>query len=89
MPAESYIPTDVKITVEKPVKPKPSLAELTKVETPGRPSPADMLEDSPKLRIILSEKLANKLIKQKKFRISHVVEYPTSDRTELEDYPLN
>jgi reverse gyrase len=44
MPQEAYVPTDVKITVEKPVRPKPSLAELTKVESPGRPSPADMLE---------------------------------------------
>lgn len=45
--------------------------------------------DSPKTRIIISEKLANKLVKSKKYKISHVVEYPTSDRTELEDYPLN
>lgn len=45
---EQFIPTDVKISVEKQVKQKPSLAELTKVESPGRPSPADMLEDSPK-----------------------------------------
>jgi DNA topoisomerase-1 len=35
-----------KITVEKEVREKPSLAELTKVESPGKPSPASMLEDS-------------------------------------------
>jgi DNA topoisomerase-1 len=35
----------VKITVEKSVKQKPTLAELTKVEKPGKPTSADLLED--------------------------------------------
>jgi DNA topoisomerase-1 len=34
-----------KLTVEKAVRSKPSLAELTTIESPGRPSPASMLED--------------------------------------------
>src|SRR3989339_1080616 len=46
MAVESFIPMgDVKQTIEKEVRKKPSVAELTTVETPGRPSPADMLED--------------------------------------------
>src|SRR3989344_3047089 len=40
--------TDPKQTVEKTVERKPSVEELTTVESPGKPSPASMLEDSPK-----------------------------------------
>lgn len=36
--------TKPKITIEKPVAEKPTIAELTTLEVPGRPSPADMLE---------------------------------------------
>ena len=37
--------SDAKQTVEKIVPEKPSLAELTTVESPGRPSPANLLEE--------------------------------------------
>ena len=41
MPVDSFIPvTGVKITTEKAVKPKPSIQELTKIESPGKPVPA-------------------------------------------------
>ncbi len=44
MAVESFIPvTDVKITTEKEVKPKPSIAELTTVEKPGKPVPASFI----------------------------------------------
>ncbi len=47
MAVESFIPvTNVKITTEKEVKQKPSLAELTTIESPGKPSPASMLEEN-------------------------------------------
>lgn len=36
--------SDVKQSVEKEVQQKPTLAELTTIESPGRPSPANMLE---------------------------------------------
>ncbi len=35
---------DAKITIEKPVKEKPSIAELTTIESPGKPVPASDLE---------------------------------------------
>lgn len=38
---------DAKITTEKEVKQKPTIEELTTVETPGRPSPANLLEERP------------------------------------------
>jgi DNA topoisomerase-1 len=44
MAVESFIPiTDVKITTEKEVKRKPSIEELTTVETPGKPVPASFI----------------------------------------------
>ncbi len=44
MPVESFIPLgDVKITTEKEVKRKPSIEELTTVETPGKPVPASFI----------------------------------------------
>ena len=46
MAVESFIPMgDVKISTEKPVKQKPTIEELTTVETPGRPFPARNLEN--------------------------------------------
>jgi DNA topoisomerase-1 len=52
MAVENFVPLgDVKQTIEKEVKKRPSIEELTKVEVPGKPSPADMLEDDkPKRR---------------------------------------
>ena len=48
MPVQDFIPIkDVKITTEKEVKQKPSLAELTTIESPGRPVPANSLESGP------------------------------------------
>lgn len=44
MPVESFIPvTDVKITTEKEVKRKPSIEELTTIESPGKPVPASFM----------------------------------------------
>lgn len=46
MAVEAFLqPSESKITVEKEVRQKPSLAELTTIERPGKPSPASMLED--------------------------------------------
>lgn len=39
---------DAKITIEKAVRPKPSIKELVIVEKPGRPSPANQLESPAK-----------------------------------------
>jgi len=48
MASVEFVPLgDVKQTIEKVVRKKPSVEELTKVEVPGKPSPADMLEDKP------------------------------------------
>lgn len=45
MAVESFIPlTDAKQTVEKEVKPLPSVAERTTIEQPGKPVPATSLE---------------------------------------------
>jgi len=48
--AEEYYPTasDPKRTVEKPVRQKPTIEQLTKIESPGRPMPASNLEEKPK-----------------------------------------
>ncbi len=47
MAVESFLtPSDVKLTVEKEVKRKPSIEELTTVESPGRPTPTDQLEET-------------------------------------------
>ncbi len=49
MAVESFLnPSDVKLTVEKTVKRKPSIAELTTIESPGKPTSADQLEEKPK-----------------------------------------
>lgn len=47
-PTEFIKITEPKQTVEKSVERKRSIEELTKVESPGRPSPASMLENSEK-----------------------------------------
>ncbi len=45
MPVKDYLPIeDAKLTVEKEVKPKLTTAELTTVESPGKPVPATQLE---------------------------------------------
>jgi hypothetical protein len=49
----------------------------------------DIFLDMNKLRIILSKKIAKKVIKSRKFRVSRVKEYPSSDRIEVEVYPLS
>ena len=47
MAVESFLtPTDVKLTVEKPVKKRPSIEELTTIESPGRPTSADQLDQT-------------------------------------------
>jgi DNA topoisomerase-1 len=47
MAVEAFLkPSDSKLTVEKEVKRKPSVEELTTVESPGRPSPANLLENN-------------------------------------------
>ncbi len=44
--ALEFIPTsDVKMTVEKEVKPKPSVTELTTIESPGKPIPASVIAE--------------------------------------------
>ena len=49
MPVQDFIPIkDVKITTEKEVKQKPSLAELTTIESPGKPVPMSLEDPSPK-----------------------------------------
>jgi len=57
MAAQDFVPLgDVKQTIEKEVRKRPTVEELTKVEVPGKPSPADMLEDKPKKTRKLSSK---------------------------------
>src|SRR3989338_4250925 len=47
MAVEDFIPLkDIKKTIEKEVKPKPTLAELTKIESPGKPISEDLLENN-------------------------------------------
>ncbi len=51
MAVEDFIPlSDVKQTTEKEVPRKPSIEELTTIDSPGRPSPASFLEEKPKKR---------------------------------------
>ena len=46
MAVESFIPTsDSKMTVEKAVKEKPSIQDLTTIESPGKPIPASELDN--------------------------------------------
>ncbi|MEK6899159.1 MAG: DNA topoisomerase I [Nanoarchaeota archaeon] len=47
MAVESFLqPDDAKITVEKEVREKPTIAELTTIESPGRPISADRLDEN-------------------------------------------
>ena len=47
MPANEFIPlTDVKISTEKEVKQRPSIEELTTVESPGKPVSAASIEEN-------------------------------------------
>jgi DNA topoisomerase-1 len=49
MAVGDFIPvTDVKQTIEKEVKRKPSIEELTTIESPGKPVPADSLDGGEK-----------------------------------------
>jgi len=57
MAVEAFLTTTKpKITIEKEVKEKPSIAELTTIETPGKPSPASMLEETKRTRTVKTEK---------------------------------
>jgi len=58
--------SEAKQTVEKEVHRKPSIAELTKVEVPGKPSPALFLEDN-------NGKRGKKTRRKKKFEKSEQV----------------
>lgn len=48
--------TEPKQTVEKSVQQKPSIEELTTIESPGKPSPASMLEDNTSKKRTYKEK---------------------------------
>lgn len=50
---ESFLPTstEAKQTVEKPVRAKPSVAELTTIESPGRPVPATELNQGTRKKV--------------------------------------
>ncbi len=59
MAVEAFLKAgDVKMTVEKQVRQKPSIAELTTVETPGRPSSASMLEEGSQRKAVRRRKVA-------------------------------
>lgn len=63
---EMFNVKDVKITTEKEVKPRPSVEELTTIESPGKPSPASLLESRPRRAKKSSEKLGSKEAKANK-----------------------
>jgi DNA topoisomerase I len=64
MAIESYLPTtDAKKTIEKAVKPKPSTADLTTVESPGKPVPASNLDHGSKLKKRRYKKPTSKNVK--------------------------
>ncbi len=54
-------PKNVKLTTEKVVQRKPTVAELTTIEQPGKPMPADHLEPDP-----IEKKVKKKLVRKKK-----------------------
>lgn len=61
MAVEAFLQTTKpKMTIEKEVKTKPTIAELTTIESPGKPSPADMLEEEKRERKIKSRKTTGK-----------------------------
>ena len=59
MAVESFLqPSESKQTVEKPVKQKPSITELTTIEFPGKPVPANYLESSPPKKVYKRKKVS-------------------------------
>ncbi len=62
MAVEAFLrPSEVKMTVEKEVRQRPTIAELTTIESPGRPSPASMLEELPQKKKNVKRKRAEKV----------------------------
>lgn len=80
MTVKDFLPIgDAKITIEKEVKPKLTLADLTTIESPGRPVPANQLESKKpeKIRRKKSEKSTPSEIKPpKKDSILIITEKP-------------
>ncbi|MBX4196274.1 DNA topoisomerase I [Candidatus Pacearchaeota archaeon] len=80
MAVNDFLPlTDVKMTTEKEVRQKPSLAELTTIESPGKPMPADSLEgekEKKKARKAKKETSEAKEEKVKKDGIMIITEKP-------------
>jgi DNA topoisomerase-1 len=75
MAVESFLPpSDVKITIEKSVKQKPSVSDLTTIESPGRPAPADEL--LPKIKKTRAKKPKAKAIEVNRDAILIVTEKP-------------
>ncbi len=59
--ALDYIPqSEAKLTVEKPVKEKPSVSELTTIESPGKPIPASELDKDERPKKARIKKAAKK-----------------------------
>jgi len=77
---QSYPPVnDAKITVEKPVREKPKLSELTKIEKPGRPVSASEHEELPKKRTRKKKKDSEvevRITKTKKDAVLIITEKP-------------
>ena len=75
---KDFIPlSEAKKTTEKEVIQKPSTAELTKIEKPGKPVPASFLEESkPKKRRKKKSLAKSNLIKQNKDAILIITEKP-------------
>jgi pyruvate formate-lyase activating enzyme-like uncharacterized protein len=64
--------------------------EMQKIEGELKSSKqTEFYPDVPRNRIILSEKLAGRLTKTKKYKIFQITEYPTFDKIEVESYPVN
>jgi DNA topoisomerase-1 len=64
MAVDSFIPVgDVKITTEKEVKRKPSIEELTTIETPGKPVPASFMARGKKSRKKTKEEVGEENVK--------------------------
>lgn len=80
MKVKDYLPIeDAKITTEKEVKSKPTIAELTTIEKPGKPVPSEQLENKKpkkirkkKLDIVVSAEISQ----PKKEIISIITEKP-------------
>lgn len=67
----------------------PEKEELSELEKKISKAGKEYSEDKKKNRINVSERLAKKLIKLRKFRIAKIEEHPTFDRTEMEFEWLN